>query len=85
MAEETLIHAARRVLRFMRIDDVNGGGLLSIETIKAGSLLDRAIVREEAKQKRNPPPPDLDPDPAPSSEPDGPAPTAPAAAATVEA
>lgn len=50
--DETLIHAARRVIRFIRIDDVNNGGLLSIETIKAGNLLEQAISRDLLQQKR---------------------------------
>lgn len=47
-AAETLIHAAERVLRFLKIDEGQGGGLLSIETIKAADLMRQAIAREKA-------------------------------------
>ena len=48
---ETLHHAATRVLRFLKIDEVQGGGLLSVETIKAGDMLRVAITRAEKRAK----------------------------------
>lgn len=48
--QETLLHAAERLLRFIRIDD-NHGGLLSVETVKACVPLEQAIVREKRKHK----------------------------------
>lgn len=44
MSEETLLTAARRVVRFFRIDE-NHGGLISLDTIQAVEILDR-MVRE---------------------------------------
>lgn len=52
MAEETLITAARRVLRFTRIDEAKGG-FIQIETSKALDILEKqlrvAIAEEERK------------------------------------
>jgi len=49
MSEETLLSAARRVVRFINIDNDNGGGLLSIETTSAALTLDKMIKLEEKK------------------------------------
>lgn len=52
MAEETLITAARRVLRFIRIDEAHGG-FIQTDTSKALDTLEKqlrqAIAEEEAK------------------------------------
>lgn len=48
MSEETLLSAARRVARCCRIDEAHGG-LMSIETLKALSILD--IQLERARQE----------------------------------
>lgn len=42
MAEETLLTASRRVVRFIRIDDAHGG-LLSNETVRAVDTLDKQV------------------------------------------
>jgi len=42
MAEETLLTASRRLVRFLRIDDAHGG-LLSNETVRAADTLDRQV------------------------------------------
>ena len=47
MTPETLVSAARRVARCCRIDEAHGG-LMSIETLKALSILD--IQLERARQ-----------------------------------
>jgi hypothetical protein len=47
MSAETLLSAARRVARCCRIDEAHGG-LMSIETLKALSILD--IQLERARQ-----------------------------------
>lgn len=49
MSEETLLSAARRVVRFINIDNDHGGGLLSIETTSAALTLDKMIKLEEKK------------------------------------
>jgi hypothetical protein len=51
MSEETLHTAARRVVRFFRIDETKGGGLISIETIQAVATLDMEVQRENARIK----------------------------------
>lgn len=48
MSAETLLSAARRVARCCRIDEAHGG-LMSIETLKALSILD--IQLERARQE----------------------------------
>lgn len=48
MSEETLLSAARRVVRFFNID-MNGGGLITVETQAAIEVLD-SEVRKEAKR-----------------------------------
>lgn len=47
MSEETLLTAARRVVRFINIDNTNGGGLLSIETCIAVETLDKMVRLED--------------------------------------
>lgn len=51
MSEETLFTAARRIVRFIRIDDSKNGGLLDLETIKACETLARMVEIEDARQK----------------------------------
>ena len=43
MSAETLLTAARRVVRFVRGDDAAHGGLLSLDTIRAAETLDRQV------------------------------------------
>lgn len=52
MAEETVLTAARRVVRFFNIDNQLGGGLISIDTTQAIETLDRMIRLEDARAKR---------------------------------
>jgi hypothetical protein len=49
MAEETLLSAARRVVRYFNIDNTSGGGLISIETQQAIGTLDIQISKETRK------------------------------------
>lgn len=53
VADETLLTAARRVVRFIRIDDAHGG-LLSNDTVQAVDTLDKqvrlAAAAEEAAE-----------------------------------
>ncbi len=51
MAEETLLSAARRALRFFRIDEAHGG-LTSTDTLIAMDTLDKEIRRETERQKQ---------------------------------
>jgi translation initiation factor 2B subunit (eIF-2B alpha/beta/delta family) len=51
MSEETLFTAARRISRFIRVDDERHGGLLSQDTIQANETLIREIDREEKRLK----------------------------------
>lgn len=44
---DNLLTAARRVVRFLRIDDERGGGLLSQETIQANETLARHVETME--------------------------------------
>lgn len=44
MAEETLLTASRRLVRFMRIDEAHGG-LVTEDTIKARETLDRMVEK----------------------------------------
>lgn len=46
MSEETLFTAARRVVRFFRIDETRGGGLISTETVRAIDTLQKMLDRE---------------------------------------
>lgn len=50
MADETLLTAARRIVRFVRIDDAHGG-LLSNDTVRALDTLDKQVRLEDARQK----------------------------------
>lgn len=50
MSDETLLTAARRMVRFLNID-LEHGGLISIETQQALDTLDRE-VRREAKREQ---------------------------------
>ena len=54
MIDETLIHAAQRVIRFVKIDDTKNGGLLSRETIKATDALNRMVMQETARNSDTP-------------------------------
>jgi hypothetical protein len=49
--DETLLSAARRVVRFFNID-MNKGGLITEETQQAIEQLDFQVRRETEKQKR---------------------------------
>ena len=53
MSAETLLSAARRAVRFFRIDETRGGGLISIETVKAVQTLDEQVRLESARQGQN--------------------------------
>jgi hypothetical protein len=46
---ETLLTAAKRVVRFIRVDDEHDGGLLSKATIIANETLAQMIEQEERK------------------------------------
>ena len=50
MSEETILTAAKRVIRSIRADTEMHGSLLSLDTIKAAELLD-VEVRKEAKRQ----------------------------------
>jgi hypothetical protein len=52
MAEETLLSAARRALRFFWIDEAHGG-LTSTETFIAMDTLHKEIRKETEHQKQN--------------------------------
>ena len=52
MSEETLETAARRIIRFIRVDDVAHGGLLSRDTIRAADTLEQELRRYQAAEKR---------------------------------
>lgn len=47
MSEETLLSAARRVVRFFNID-MNHGGLVSVDTQQAIDTLDKMVRATEA-------------------------------------
>ena len=51
MAEETLLSAARRALRFFRINEAHGG-LTSTDTLIAMDTLDKEIRKEADRQKQ---------------------------------
>ena len=51
MSEETIVTAARRLVRFVRIDEEVHGGLLSRDTIRAADTLDREVKREERRER----------------------------------
>lgn len=50
MSEETLLSAARRALRFFRIDEAHGG-LTSQETLIAMDTLALQVEKETARQQ----------------------------------
>ncbi len=50
MAEETLLSAARRVVRFFNID-MNGGGLIAVPTQEAVETLDKMVRLEVEREK----------------------------------
>lgn len=50
MSAETILTAARRLVRFVRIDNEQHGGLVSRETIVAADTLDREVKREERRE-----------------------------------
>jgi hypothetical protein len=52
MSEETLETAARRIIRFIRIDDAAHGGLLSRDTIRAADTLEQELRRFQASDQR---------------------------------
>lgn len=58
MADETLLSAARRVVRFFNID-MNKGGIITVETQAAIETLDRMVHCESQREKRIAPPPVL--------------------------
>jgi hypothetical protein len=45
--EETLLTAAKRIVRFIRVDDEHHGGLLSQDTVVANETLARMIDQED--------------------------------------
>jgi hypothetical protein len=54
MAEETLLTAARRVVRFVRGDDERHGGLLQQDTIQANETLAVQVSLAERAEKQGP-------------------------------
>lgn len=52
MAEETLLTAARRVVRFFNIDNTSGGGLISIDTTTAVETLDKMVRETDLRMKQ---------------------------------
>lgn len=50
MSDETLLTAARRVVRFFNID-LNQGGLVTVETQHAVEVLDQQVRREAKRLK----------------------------------
>lgn len=51
MAEETLLTAARRAVRFIRIDNETHGGLISIDTTAAVETLERQVQQEVRREQ----------------------------------
>ena len=51
MTEETLLSAARRVVRFFNID-MNKGGLITVETQQAVETLDGEVRKEAARKNQ---------------------------------
>jgi hypothetical protein len=47
--DETLLTAARRIVRFVRVDDASHGGLLRRDTIHAAQILDQQIKLAESE------------------------------------
>jgi len=52
MTEETLLSAARRVVRFFNID-MNKGGLMTVETQQAVEILDGQVRKEAARKDKS--------------------------------
>jgi hypothetical protein len=52
MSEETVETAARRIVRFVRVDDAAHGGLLSRDTIRAAEMLDAELRKLDARCRR---------------------------------
>lgn len=50
MAEETLLSAARRVVRFFNID-MNKGGIITVETQQAVETLNKMVHKEAAREQ----------------------------------
>jgi hypothetical protein len=51
MSEETLETAARRIIRYVRVDDAAHGGLLSRDTIKAADFLELELRRFQRQKE----------------------------------
>lgn len=51
LSEDNLLTAARRVVRFIMVDDQSGGGLLSKETLIACNYLSRHVESETKRIK----------------------------------
>ena len=51
LSADSLFTAARRIVRFIRIDDEAHGGLLSQATIEANGILARHVDKEEKRIK----------------------------------
>ena len=51
MSDETLLSAARRLVRFVRINNERDGGLISNETSWATDVLDQMIKLEDKKAR----------------------------------
>jgi hypothetical protein len=51
MAEETLLTAARRVVRYFNID-MNKGGIITVSTEQAMETLNMMVTNEVTKEKR---------------------------------
>ncbi len=52
MSQETLLSAARRLLRLVRINNERDGGLISNDTSSAAEILSRMIEEEDKKAKK---------------------------------
>ena len=67
---ETLLTAAKRIVRFIRVDDLAEGGLLSKDTVVANETLARMIEHEERQATiTKEPKPDAQPQPTPQQQP----------------
>lgn len=53
MTEETLLSAARRAVRFYRIDNETGGGLMTVQTHEAIETLDKMVRQAMATEAEN--------------------------------
>lgn len=51
LSDDNLLTAARRLVRFIRVDDQHDGGLLSRQTIQANEMLSRHVEAEEKRLK----------------------------------